>query len=184
MSTYAQRRCETSSNSMLPISMLSTSPLSITMHILTAVNHNSNYLPKGPSNPSAQSSKKDGAASNQTPLEKMLMNAGPIRNDGSDKFFGMENVWPQSNSSWSKLIYGACSSEIPGQTHRVRETRTKLTLSVIVTRYYSACTIPYHFENMSSTTPSDLLQNPLLQLRPTPHLDPIPSNLPTALPLN
>ncbi|KAK5055942.1 hypothetical protein LTR84_012492 [Exophiala bonariae] len=26
-----------------------------------------------------------------TPLERMLMNAGPIRNDGSDKFFGMEN---------------------------------------------------------------------------------------------
>ena len=27
-----------------------------------------------------------------TPLEKMLKNAGPIRLDGSDKFFGMENV--------------------------------------------------------------------------------------------
>jgi ubiquitin carboxyl-terminal hydrolase 9/13 len=51
---------------------------------------------QGPSNPSALSSKKDGAASNQTPLEKMLMNAGPIRNDGSDKFFGMENVWSQA----------------------------------------------------------------------------------------
>jgi hypothetical protein len=27
-----------------------------------------------------------------TPLEKMLMELGPIREDGSDKFFGMENV--------------------------------------------------------------------------------------------
>lgn len=27
-----------------------------------------------------------------TPLVKMLQTAGPIRNDGSDKFFGMENV--------------------------------------------------------------------------------------------
>jgi ubiquitin carboxyl-terminal hydrolase 9/13 len=27
-----------------------------------------------------------------TPLERMLANAGPIRNDGSDKFLGMENV--------------------------------------------------------------------------------------------
>jgi ubiquitin carboxyl-terminal hydrolase 9/13 len=27
-----------------------------------------------------------------TPLEKMLKNAGPIRPDGTDKFFGMENV--------------------------------------------------------------------------------------------
>jgi hypothetical protein len=59
---------------------------------LTAVKLIANSLCKGPSNPSAQSSKKDGSATNQTPLEKMLMNAGPIRNDGSDKFFGMENV--------------------------------------------------------------------------------------------
>ncbi|KAG5304593.1 ubiquitin C-terminal hydrolase [Histoplasma capsulatum G186AR] len=27
-----------------------------------------------------------------TPLEKMLQDAGPLRNDGSDKFFGMENA--------------------------------------------------------------------------------------------
>ena len=27
-----------------------------------------------------------------TPLQKMLQNAGPLRNDGSDKFFGLENV--------------------------------------------------------------------------------------------
>jgi hypothetical protein len=50
---------------------------------------------QGPSSPSAHSNKKDGASSNQTPLERMLMNAGPIRKDGSDKFFGMENVGDQ-----------------------------------------------------------------------------------------
>jgi hypothetical protein len=50
---------------------------------------------QGPSSPSAHSNKKDGASSNQTPLERMLMNAGPIRRDGSDKFFGMENVRDQ-----------------------------------------------------------------------------------------
>lgn len=27
-----------------------------------------------------------------SPLEKKLQDMGPIRNDGSDKFFGMENV--------------------------------------------------------------------------------------------
>lgn len=27
-----------------------------------------------------------------TPLEKMLTELGPIRGDGSDKFYGMENV--------------------------------------------------------------------------------------------
>ncbi|KAI1618451.1 ubiquitin thiolesterase [Exophiala viscosa] len=35
--------------------------------------------------------KKDLNAPVPTPLERMLENAGPIRNDGSDKFFGMEN---------------------------------------------------------------------------------------------
>ena len=27
-----------------------------------------------------------------TPLEKMLQNAGPLRQDGSDRFYGFENV--------------------------------------------------------------------------------------------
>lgn len=27
-----------------------------------------------------------------TPLQRMLENAGPLRSDGSDKFWGMENV--------------------------------------------------------------------------------------------
>ncbi|KAI6280593.1 hypothetical protein MCOR07_007443 [Pyricularia oryzae] len=27
-----------------------------------------------------------------TPLEKLLQNAGAVREDGSDKFFGLENV--------------------------------------------------------------------------------------------
>ncbi|CAK7267182.1 hypothetical protein SEPCBS119000_002410 [Sporothrix epigloea] len=39
----------------------------------------------------AQSKKKDEPPPEQTPLEKMLLNAGPIRDDGTDKFFGLEN---------------------------------------------------------------------------------------------
>ncbi|KAI1428133.1 cysteine proteinase [Xylaria sp. FL1777] len=35
--------------------------------------------------------KKEEPAAEMTPLEKMLQNAGSIRPDGSDKFFGMEN---------------------------------------------------------------------------------------------
>lgn len=35
--------------------------------------------------------KKDLHAPEQTPLEKLLLNAGPLRGDGSDKFFGFEN---------------------------------------------------------------------------------------------
>ncbi|KAL8808997.1 MAG: hypothetical protein Q9200_003822 [Gallowayella weberi] len=49
---------------------------------------------KQAASPSAGSStaKKDSNAPPLTPLEKHLLDAGPIRNDGSDKFFGMENV--------------------------------------------------------------------------------------------
>ncbi|OAX84649.1 hypothetical protein ACJ72_00985 [Emergomyces africanus] len=36
--------------------------------------------------------KKDVLPIPMTPLEKMLQDAGPLRNDGSDKFFGMENA--------------------------------------------------------------------------------------------
>lgn len=36
--------------------------------------------------------KKDPNAPEPTPLEKLLANAGPLRGDGSDKFFGFENV--------------------------------------------------------------------------------------------
>ncbi|CAK7563217.1 MAG: hypothetical protein SEPTF4163_001080 [Sporothrix epigloea] len=39
----------------------------------------------------AQNKKKDEPPPEQTPLEKMLMTAGPIRDDGTDKFFGLEN---------------------------------------------------------------------------------------------
>ncbi|KAI9679990.1 MAG: hypothetical protein M1817_005005 [Caeruleum heppii] len=44
-------------------------------------------------NPSASTSpaKKDPSAPPSTPLQKLLEGAGPIREDGSDKFFGMEN---------------------------------------------------------------------------------------------
>jgi ubiquitin carboxyl-terminal hydrolase 9/13 len=36
--------------------------------------------------------KKDPQTPQITPLEKRLQDMGPIRVDGSDKFFGMENV--------------------------------------------------------------------------------------------
>ncbi|MCJ1391729.1 hypothetical protein MMC18_004594 [Xylographa bjoerkii] len=48
---------------------------------------------KTSSNPTTSSSpaKKDANQPQPTPLEKLLQEAGPLRNDGSDKFFGMEN---------------------------------------------------------------------------------------------
>jgi len=47
-----------------------------------------------PSSPAAGTTpvKKDPNAPEPTPLEKLLANAPPLRGDGSDKFFGFENV--------------------------------------------------------------------------------------------
>lgn len=42
--------------------------------------------------PSAAPLKKDLQTPQITPLEKRLQDLGAIRGDGSDKFFGMENV--------------------------------------------------------------------------------------------
>lgn len=52
------------------------------------------FLPQNAPSPAVGTAptKKDPNAPVPTPLERMLMNAGPIRHDGSDKFFGMENV--------------------------------------------------------------------------------------------
>lgn len=36
--------------------------------------------------------KKEEPEPELTPLDKMLVNAGPLSADGSDKFFGLENV--------------------------------------------------------------------------------------------
>ncbi|KAH9879075.1 hypothetical protein J1614_002510 [Plenodomus biglobosus] len=46
-----------------------------------------------PTSPAAGTTpvKKDPNATEPTPLEKLLANAGPLRTDGSDKFFGFEN---------------------------------------------------------------------------------------------
>ena len=36
--------------------------------------------------------KRDEPSAELTPLEKLLQTVGPVRQDGSDKFFGLENV--------------------------------------------------------------------------------------------
>ncbi|KAI9720073.1 MAG: hypothetical protein M1812_003200 [Candelaria pacifica] len=47
----------------------------------------------GLTSPSSGSStaRKEPGGPQQTPLERLLTNAGPVQDDGSDKFFGMEN---------------------------------------------------------------------------------------------
>jgi hypothetical protein len=58
-------------------------------------------LPQNATSPAVGTTptKKDPNAPIPTPLERMLLKAGPVRNDGSDKFFGMENVCVSLNAS-------------------------------------------------------------------------------------
>ncbi|KAF2278128.1 cysteine proteinase [Westerdykella ornata] len=60
-----------------------------------------------PANPAANAAplKKDPNAPQPTPLERLLADAGPIRADGSDKFFGFENVIMPGCRSCLRLVY-------------------------------------------------------------------------------
>ncbi|KAL1953787.1 hypothetical protein VTO42DRAFT_2248 [Malbranchea cinnamomea] len=62
---------------------------------------------------STSPAKKDQGPPPLTPLQKMLLDAGPLRGDGSDKFFGMENVNPNAaqmqagdNANSARAQYG------------------------------------------------------------------------------
>ncbi|KAI1913251.1 hypothetical protein LOZ12_001430 [Ophidiomyces ophidiicola] len=57
----------------------------------------------------ATQAKKDAFPPALTPLQRMLLDAGPLRNDGSDKFFGMENV---RLSSYSPEASGANGTQV------------------------------------------------------------------------
>ncbi|KAG5939490.1 hypothetical protein E4U53_007791 [Claviceps sorghi] len=57
---------------------------------LTKIKSASSALPNQTSK-DAQAKKKDEVVFEITPLEKMLQHAGPLREDGSDRFFGFEN---------------------------------------------------------------------------------------------
>jgi ubiquitin carboxyl-terminal hydrolase 9/13 len=45
-----------------------------------------------PNKQDAVAKKKEEPVLDLTPLEKMLQNAGSLRDDGTDRFFGLENV--------------------------------------------------------------------------------------------
>ncbi|KAI8724925.1 Ubiquitin carboxyl-terminal hydrolase [Fusarium sp. LHS14.1] len=51
----------------------------------------SNTASASPSHKDAIAKKKEEPVLDLTPLEKMLQNAGPLRDDGTDRFFGLEN---------------------------------------------------------------------------------------------
>jgi hypothetical protein len=55
---------------------------------------------QAPVSPATPVAKKDPNAPEPTPLEKLLATAGPLRSDGSDKFFGFENVSAPVGQPW------------------------------------------------------------------------------------
>ncbi|KAA8627981.1 hypothetical protein SMACR_04644 [Sordaria macrospora] len=56
-------------------------------------------------NNASSKNKKDEPAVELTPLERILQNAGPLREDGSDKYFGLENKTSYCNSILQALYY-------------------------------------------------------------------------------
>ncbi|KAG5929440.1 hypothetical protein E4U42_005907 [Claviceps africana] len=66
---------------------------------LTKIKSASSALPNQTSK-DALAKKKDDVVFEMTPLERMLQHAGPLREDGSDRFFGFENF----GNTWYELL--------------------------------------------------------------------------------
>ncbi|PKS06339.1 hypothetical protein jhhlp_007087 [Lomentospora prolificans] len=78
----------------------------------------------------AAGKKKEEPAPELTPLEKMLQNAGPLRNDGTDKFFGLENV--------KGKIKGETNECVPAVwQYMMRAARNSYCNSIVQSLYYS-----------------------------------------------
>ena len=69
----------------------------------------------------SKNTKKEDPTKDLSPVEKLLYNAGPIRPDGSDKFFGLENV-------------RACSWEVQFTYYRTLTTVCMLVWKHLVSR--------------------------------------------------
>lgn len=76
--------------------------------------------------------KKDEVVPELTPLEKMLQNAGPLREDGTDKFFGFENVrWLSPFVLCDRHHANVDRSlETPGSLHPIDAIRTEPRVSL------------------------------------------------------
>lgn len=87
--------------------------------IATRIFHADTTLAQSTTSPSIGSSpnkkEKDAALQSQTPLERLLLRTpGPIRNDGSDKFYGMENF---GNSCYANSILQCLFFSVPFREH-------------------------------------------------------------------
>ncbi|WZH39637.1 Ubiquitin thiolesterase [Fusarium acuminatum] len=74
-----------------------------------------------PNKQDAIAKKKEEPVLDLTPLEKMLQNAGPLRDDGADRFFGLENALFYSESFRNNVVNypSILSSETNGSRPKV-----------------------------------------------------------------
>jgi ubiquitin carboxyl-terminal hydrolase 9/13 len=138
---------------------------------------------QGPTSPasSAPPAKKDPNAPQLTPLEKLLADAGPLRGDGSDKFFGFENVSPSAccrpegpslitseSTVWEHVVNMASSVRNPPEL-----TRTSYCNSIVQCLYYS---VPFREQviNFPSRSPPEALERPTSGSLPRLNTDLLP----------
>jgi ubiquitin carboxyl-terminal hydrolase 9/13 len=121
---------------------------------------------QAPSSPAAGTApvKKDPNAPEPTPLEKMLVNAGPLRSDGSDKFFGFENVSAPGVELKVHLLTRMRSLAAPGRHRLCTAALRALTCpsycnSIVQCLYYS---VPFREQviNFPAKSPPEALERP------------------------
>ncbi|EXJ78362.1 ubiquitin thiolesterase [Capronia epimyces CBS 606.96] len=94
--------------------------------------------------------KKDPNAPIPTPLERMLMNAGPVRNDGSDKFFGMENF---GNTCYCNSILQCLYYSVPFRDHVLSYPRRSSPESIAHAQTHAPPRIPPNQQNGAAKKP-------------------------------
>ncbi|EXJ74173.1 ubiquitin thiolesterase [Cladophialophora psammophila CBS 110553] len=98
----------------------------------------------------ASTAKKDAHAPLPTPLERMLANAGPIRNDGSDKFFGMENF---GNSCYCNSILQCLYYSVPFREHVLSYPRRSNPEAVAYAQLHAPPRVPPNQQNGTAKKP-------------------------------
>ncbi|OAL37447.1 hypothetical protein AYO20_03296 [Fonsecaea nubica] len=98
----------------------------------------------------ASTAKKDANAPLPTPLERMLANAGPLRNDGSDKFFGMENF---GNSCYCNSILQCLYYSVPFREHVLSYPRRSNPDAVAHAQLHAPPRVPPNQQNGAAKKP-------------------------------
>ncbi|KAK2768570.1 hypothetical protein FQN54_000426 [Arachnomyces sp. PD_36] len=103
------------------------------------------------SSTSTSAGKKDNAVQPPTPLERMLLDSGPLRDDGSDKFFGMENF---GNTCYCNSILQCLYYSVPFRESVINFPRRS---SAEALSAALATNLKYQNQDTSPTTEADAL---------------------------